>query len=824
MKFFKYSLVALSFWFTTGMFAQKAVEKADDAFNLSQYNYAITLYQKAFTKVKKNEAARNRITYQIAECYRLSGMYTTGTALFRTTVSQYKKAIKARYYDIEPKVYLHFGEIYRFNGDYEDAIEQFEAYLELQPDDSDAQELLKSCQEADKWLKNPSRYIVEPIKKINSKANDWAPRFLDSDEQTIVFTSAREGTTGKKIDDWTGQRFTDFFITSQDKKGAWSTPVLFDEDEILNTTANESDAFFINDGNTVFFTYCANVRKKQSGCLIFTSTYNGEQWSDPEYVPLSSDTVADCVHPWVSANGLTIYFTSNMEGGYGDLDIWMATRSDANSPFGEPKNLGESINTPGKEGWSFLRDTLLYFSSTGHTGLGGFDIFKSMKEGDEWSVPENMQVPVNSSADDFGVTFVKGEERGFLNTNRKDGRGGDDIWSFVLPSINFTISGIVRDDQTMQLISQALVQIVGSDGLSVQAFTNNRGFYRFDETQIKQNVTYKLWVSKSGYLEANATETTVDLNNGKDLVRDFRLSPLPKGAVVLPDILYDVAKWDLKEQYQDSLMGLIELLERNPRLVIELASHTDSRPIAMTNDSLSQYRAQEVVNYLISRGIHPGRLVAKGYGSRSPRVFLNDQTITNGKQSLALMAGDILSDDFIKSLPKDQQEMAHQLNRRTEFSILRDDFIPPAEGSTGSLDNLVQMADIDEDKRIAFRINPNGMPEVPVVVNGTSFTFVYDSSAKQNLIGIEDAMRLLRTGKINKNDFKNNENAFDEEGDILPNSVINLRELKIGKLTLSDISVTVTPELPAPILLNTEALKGLGEFRINRAERILELK
>jgi peptidoglycan-associated lipoprotein len=463
--------------------------------------------------------------------------------------------------------------------------------------------------------------------------------------------------------------------------------------------------------------------------------------------------------------------------------------------------------------------------------LGGFDIFVSSKTSDGWNKPENMGVPINSSADDFGIVFSScgNCERGFFNSNRKEGRSGtrsdDDIWSFILPAINFTISGAVRDDETMQFISQALVQIVGTDGLSLQMFTTNRGFYRFDETQIKQNVTYKLMVSRSGYMESEATETTVGLNNGKDIVRDFRMLQLPKGAVVLPDILYAVGRWDLQDQYQDSLMGLIELMERNPRLVVELASHTDNRPITMTNDSLSQYRAQSVVDYLISRGIHPGRLMARGYGDRAPRIFLNDFSKTIGDVTLVLPVGTILTGEFINDLPRNQQEIAHTLNRRTEFSILRDDFIPPAEGSTISLDNLVRMATVDEDKKIPFRINPpSGLPEFQVVVNGTGFTFIYDENAKQNLIGIDDAMRLLRTGRINRNDFKDGEKAFDEEGDIVKNAILTLREIRVGKTTLRNIQVAVTPELPAPILLTTETLNQLGEFEINRTERILELK
>ncbi|MCL2682477.1 MAG: OmpA family protein [Bacteroidales bacterium] len=822
MKLLRYSFFAFFLCFSTLSFAQKRLERADRAFELQQYNYAATLYQRAFARAGKNEALKNRIIYQIAESYRLSGQY-------RKATQQYRRLIRARYFETEPKLYLRLAEIHRFNGEYEEAIVFLESYLELVPDDESARRMLEASKMAEEWLKNPTRYEVESVRRLNSRANDWAPRFLDKAEQTLVITSSREGATGKKLDDWTGQRFTDFFVSSRDQKGDWSIPVLLDKTGVLNTHANEADAFFINDGHTVFFTYCASQRRKQSGCLIFTSNFDGEGWSEPKYVHLSNDTTADCVHPWVSGDGRTIIFTSNMEGSYGDLDLWMATRDNPNGEFGLSQNLGRTINSTGKEGWPFLRDSLLYFASTGHPGLGGFDIFVSTKTADGWSEPENMGVPINSSADDFGIVFASEGHRGFFSSNRNVGRApnrfDDDIWSFVLPAINFTISGVVRDDGTMQLVPQALVQIVGSDGLSVQVFTNNRGFFRFDETQIKQNVTYKLWVTKSGYMEAEATETTVGLNNGKDIVRDFRIRPLPKGVVVLPDILYAVGRWDLQDQYQDSLMGLIELMERNPRLVIELASHTDSRPIAMTNDSLSQFRAQSVVDYMISRGIHPGRLVAKGYGSRAPRVFLTNFSKTLDGVTLELSAGDILTDDFIQNLPRNQQEIAHQLNRRTEFSILREDFIPPAEGSpTTSLESLVRLATIEDDKRIPFRINPNGLPEIAVVVNGTSFTFVYDEKAKHNLIGTEDAMRLLRTGKINRNDFRDGEKSFDEEGDFVKNAVITLRELRIGKTILHNVSVTVASELPAPLILNAEALKPLGEFTINRTERVLELK
>jgi len=825
MKFLRYSFLAFLLCFSTVAFPQRALERANRAFELQQFNLAATLYQRAFTRVRNDDVLRNQILFQIAESYRLSGQH-------RRALQHYRRLIRARHYEIEPNVLLHLAEILRFNGDHEEAVEMLERFLEFVPEDERAMLLLESSKNIEEWENNPTRHVIESVRRINSRANDFSPRFLDDSERALVFTSSRDGATGRRKDDWTGQRFTDFFITNQDQQGNWSTPRLLEDEGILNTPANEADAFFINNGNTVFFTFCANVRRTQSGCRIYTSRFDGVSWSEPQYVRLSPDTVADFVHPWVSQDGRVIIFSSNKEGGFGGLDLWMSTRTSPSGEFSPAQNLGPNINTSGREAWPFLRDSLLYFASTGHPGLGGYDMFVSERTADGWGVPENLGVPLNSTADDFGITFARCGSRGFFSSNRNvgraSGRSDDDIWSFVLPAINFTISGVIRDDETMQLLPNAMVQIVGSDGFTARVLTNNRGFFRFDETQIRQEVSYVLTASLSGYFDDEIIVTTVGLNNGVDFVRDFRLSPLPRGNVMLPEILFTLGRWYLREEFQDSLMGLIELMETNQRLVVELGSHTDNRPFWMTNDTLSQFRAQSVVDFLITRGIHPGRLVARGYGDRAPRIFMEETSITSADGlTLDIPAGSVLTSYFINDLPtRPLQEMAHALNRRVEFRILRDDFIPPAEagGEPVSLDNLVRIARLEEHQRIPFRINPpSGLPEFETVINGARFTFIYDENARENRIGLEDATRLLRTGRINRNDFAEGERAFDEDGDILLNSVITLREMRIGRQTLNGVTVTVTAEQPAPVVLTSKTLQQLGEFYLNRVERELQL-
>ncbi len=819
MKFFR--ILSVIFCLTliaTPVFAQKkALEKADRAFELDQYNHAIMLYQKAFAKTKKNDIVnKNRILFQIGECYRKSAQY-------KKAITQYRRAIKGGYAEIEHSIYFSMAESLRFMGDYEGAQENYHAFLELEPNNMVAEQALASCSQSAEWIKNPTTYEVEVVKKLNTRDNDWGPRFKDPSCTQIVFTSTREGATGKKLDDWTGQRFSDLFMSSQDKKSDWSTPVLFDEKETINTKANEGEACFALDGNLMFYTFCGNAKKKQSGCKIYQSKYENDKWTDPEEVVLTVDSLADVVHANLSEDGLRLYFTSNMEGTHGDLDIWYAGRSDVNSEFGEAKNLGPTINTAGKEAFPFLRnDTLLYFSSTGHSGMGGYDIFKSVGENGNWGEPENVKYPLNSSGDDFGIIFYPGEDRGFFSSNRDEGRRGDEIYSFVNPQVDYTISGLIRNEMTLQYIDQVMVEMVGSDGSSFRMLTNTKGAYKFERSQIRPNTTYKIHISRQGFWDEEGTETTVGLTSSKDIIHDFSMKPVPKGPVKLPDILYDLGKWDLKTKYQDSLMGLIEILEKNPRIVIELASHTDYRRIAMGNDTLSQLRAQSVVDYLIARGIEPGRLVAKGYGAHVPLTIEKDLTFTANKKTFTLLAGTLLDSAFIATLKdKDEQEAIHQMNRRTEFSIIRDDYIPEDNNVKNP---VVQISKVEDIKEIDFTTTPNGLPLFTTVVNGLSTSLAVDVSAKENLIAYEEAMKLLRTGRVNKNDFELKEKAFTEDGDILDKSIFRIREIKIEKYIIKNINVRVQKELEAPLILKKSDFDQVGSYTIDNANHKLILK
>ncbi len=805
------------------------VEDADKAFNQKQYYTAIDKYKKAMSKVKTNRAERNRISYQIAECYR---MMNDAKAM----ESSYNRLIKAKYYTERPAIYFYLGEAQRTLGKFEDAVKNYNEYLKLVPNDVVAKNAITSCTSAQQIIDNPTRYEVKNEKKLNTRDNEWAPRFGDAKKcDIVVFTSSREGSTGKATDQWTNQNFSDLYYTQQDRKGNWSSADLFDYEMIINTDANEGEASFNEKGDVIYFTRCDVEKNKNVGCRIYTSSKKGNSWDEPKVLELGKDS-ANYIHPTVSPNELTIVFASNRAGGEGDYDLWMAKRSKKSQPFGAPVNLGKKINTPAKEEFPcFRNDSTLYFSSNGLVGLGGYDLFVTRLQNGEWSEPENLKAPLNSVKDDIGIIFYPDskkshpdEERGFLSSNRAGGRGGDDIYSFYLAPILVTLQGVVRDDENLQLLSGANIKLSGSDGTLLNVKTDGKGAYRFDNRQVKVGVTYTLFVEKQGYFPTDGTESFVGITANKDAYKNFRLKPIPKEPIVLPEILYELGRWELLAQYQDSLIGLIKILQDNPKLVIELGSHTDSRPIPMTNDTLSQRRAQSVVDYLIVRGIDPERLVAKGYGARNPRYLSKETTINFVPRNAAagtkptpytFPAGATLTDEYIASLKNhNEKEAAHQLNRRTEFKILRDDYV----SKKGTNDSLAGTVSIVREKGIVpVQIMPEGSV-MAAVVNGSGMQLLYDEKAKESAISYTTATEFLLGGRINKHDFKENENAIDSVGNIIERSTIILKSVTIGDQTFSNVEVVVIKDAKYPVIFNKAVMNTNREAVLDKEKQVLK--
>ncbi|MCD4745340.1 MAG: OmpA family protein [Bacteroidales bacterium] len=807
----------LSFIFIVNInvIAQKNhAESADIAFKDQKYSIAVDKYKKAYSKIKRNREEKNRVKFQIAECYR----YMNNT---KRAEANYRGLVRNKYYKHKPLILLYYADALRANEKYEDAIVQYDEYNKLKPEDPRGANGAEACSLSIKWRDNPTNHQLTNIRKINSKEDDFSPAYLTDQYNSIVFTSNREGATGKASDDWTGENFTDLFFARKDRKDEWSTPVLLEDQGIINTETNEGSSMLNQKFNIMYFTRCGNAKGKKSGCHIYKTKKQGRNWNDPEIIPLGGDSTSAIGHPTLSNDELTIIFVADFDGGYGLKDIWYATRKSKNDDFGRPKNIGPVINTVDEDMFPFLRsDTVLYFASNGHIGMGGFDLYKSTKTNDEWGAPVNLKPPLNSSADDFSIIFnPEAQEEGYFSSNRKEGgKGGDDIWYFIEPPLEFTLTGTIKDDRSLQYIVGAEVKLIGSDGTSIIDKSNSLGIYEFTKEQFLPNTSYELIISKNNYFNTKGSVTTVGVDRSKDFVRDFVLVPIPKKPIILPEILYDLAKWDLKPQYQDSLQGLIQTLDENETIVVELASHTDLRDTDENNDILSQKRAQSVVDYLILRGIDPDRLVAKGYGERVPRSLENDYYIDGNK---IFDAKKTLTESFINSLSSNElKEIAHQLNRRTEFTVIRNNFVPKPkiEDVTSPKIDIVLNPE-EEINAVKFIGTKDGKFVIPGIFNGYSMDFILDKITYKSYISLNSALELLKNGAISKTDFQGDPNEILANASIIDKAVFTIKDFKILKNTIHNIEVIVSYKLEHGFIIDEKTFSKFGKYTIDKEKK-----
>ena len=815
------------------VFAQKpAAEVADKAFDAYEYTVAAEKYKKAFKKIKNNPVEKRRVSFRIAECYWMSGE-------LKKAEQQFLRLEKQNYQKDNALILLRLGDIYRLRKDFPKALQYYERYKELRAKDPRTEDRIESCKLAPQWINNPTRHEVENMKKFNSPQSDWSPAWGNSKETEIIFTSSREGGTGKNTDAWSGQMFSDFYISTKPKSktvefpGEWTPPANFDKSGQVNTDANEGEASFNEKGTTVYFSRCPNEKNVRSNCKIYQVTRKGKDWDVPEEIKLGQDSF-DYVHPAISKDELTLYFVSNMTGTMGGYDIWYAKRTKKGKPFDAPVNLGSNVNSHDHEMFPSLDgDSVLYFASKGRVGLGGYDIFKSTMENGKWAVAENMKYPINSEADDYGIIIDHSDaidpasgfpyiEKGYFSSNRAGGRGMDDIWSFKLRPIVFTLSGFVKNSANMQYIDGATVTVSVSDGTSFKTTTDIKGYYHFDKTKIKGDLTFNIFVQKSGFYENEnnkGRETTVGLTENKDLRRDFILDPIPKEPVELPDILYVLARWELLPQSMDSLRVLLTIMQDNPTFVIELRSHTDVRPIPMTNDTLSQRRAQSCVDWLIEQGIDPERLFAKGYAERVPRTLKTDKT----SRGYTFKKGTVLTPEYIKGLsPKDKQEAAHDLNRRTEFFILRDDYVP--KGVVVKVDPTKHIHQIDIVKKRFIPVSTDDkLVYGECYVNHKTLEYKIMPDVEQMTISYDQAMKFLKDLIITVGDFEEKAKAIKEDdGTIIDKSAVYLRTLQIGEQELENVRMTVVKGQKEPIIIGSKTfIEEFGTYTIDKGEQRL---
>jgi len=559
-------------------------------------------------------------------------------------------------------VFLRLAQTLHKNARYKDAEKNYEAFLKVHSDDTLALNGLFACHHIDQWQKAPNRFEVKKATNLNSRRGDFSPVLVPTEYNTLYITSSSRVKENQKPSKITGLPDNDFWVSKLDKDGKWEKPEYVSGS--INSEFDEGAASFSPDGKTMYFTRCitkSDSIETSSKVELYRSVRSGAEWSTPEKVQVFRDSTLIFAHPAVSPDNRYLYYVSDMKGGYGGKDIWRSEMSD--NIFGPPENLGPDINTPGDELFPYFRENgTFYFSSDGHPGFGGLDLFKTVPIQDGGYTVENMGNSINSNGDDFGITFFGKEERGFFSSNRKEPKGWDKIWSFETPTPYVEVRGTVMD-RYGEPVPDATVRIVSDKGLNKNVRALKNGTYSL---KVEKDADYVLMATCRSYL--NYSNRLYTLNSDKDTtyIIDFPLTPLYR-PVRIENIFFEFDKWTLMKESYPALNELVKLLKDNPHIVIEIGAHTDHVGTEEYNIQLSERRADAVVEYLQKQGIEKERLEAHGYGKSQPTKI--DSYMEN-KYSF-LKEGYILTDGFIETLPPEQKEICNQINRRCEFKVLK---------------------------------------------------------------------------------------------------------------------------------------------------------
>lgn len=628
---------------------------ANEQFERGEYNDASKTYRKIYNKLTKKEERplRGEVAYQLATCYRKLNMFSRASAA-------YQNAIRYEYPDSMAFYYL--GRSLQAEGKYGPAIKAYEDFLLWKPGNTLALEGIAGCQFAlDNKGTKTTRYIVKQAKIFNSRRSDFCPMYLDGNFDQLYFSSTNEKATGENRSEITGTKKSDIFFSKKNEQGEWQRPELVEGE--LNTDVEEGICSFTADGQTMYFTKARREPNASTSVEIYSSQRSEAQWSAPVKYEVINDTISAVGHPAVSPDGKFLYFCSDMPGGYGGKDIWRVNLLDK---IGSLENLGPEINTEGDEMFPYMRmDTVMYFASDGHPGFGALDLFRAVYdiETEKWSC-KNMGTPINSSADDFGITFGA-EETGFFSSNRGDGRGYDHIFSFELPELEIAISGWVLDKDE-EPIPNAIIRIVGDDGSNQKEVARDDGSFRF---KLNRGVKYVMMAGARGYLNVKQEFESDLAEEDAEYGIDFILSAIHKPQVI-ENIFYDFDKAVLRDESKIALDEMVQILKDNPNITIEMASHTDRWGSDEYNMDLSNRRVQSVIDYLIEAGISADRLKPQGYGEAVPKTV----TKKINRQYPQFPEGTVLSEEFIETLSEEDQEAADQINRRTEFQVMSIDF------------------------------------------------------------------------------------------------------------------------------------------------------
>ena len=640
-------------WLVTSCGADLNLRRGEKYLALGEYYDAANEFRQAYQKTPaKERARRGQIARKMAMCYDKSLQSARALAAWRNAI---------RYQQADTADRLAFAQTLMKNGNYREAEEQFQLVLDSLPHDKLARDGLFAARKAPDIKQLGSRYTVKRMEVFNSRRADYCPVLFGDEYDQLYFTSTRNEAQGDELSGITGTKPGDLFFSQKDDKGKWSKPE--DVSGGVNTAYDEGACCFSADGREMFLTQCVTDPSYPRYAQIVKSSRSDAAWGKATEVKLTGDTLSSYAHPAISPDGEWLYFTSDMPGGKGCLDIWRVRITPAG--YGGVENLGEPVNTPGDEAFpTFRPNGDLYFSSNGHPGLGGLDIFIAKVGKDGRYHLSHPGYPLNSQGDDFGMTFEGPYNRGFFSSNRGDARGWDHIYSFVNPEIMQTVKGWVYEMDGYELPA-AQVYVIGDDGTNEKMSVHSDGSFT---KVLDPGVSYLFLATCKGYLNhQEQVKALVNPKESRDTTLQFALANI-SAPTLIDNIFYDFDKATLRDSSKTALDKLVALLNENPHVTIELSAHCDYKGSAEYNKRLSQRRAEAVVAYLIAHGIAADRLTPVGYGKERPKKIKKKVT----EKYQWLKEGDVLTEDFIKALKdKKKEEICNQLNRRTEFSVLR---------------------------------------------------------------------------------------------------------------------------------------------------------
>jgi len=656
LRFALASIVAM--FALQGMAQNDLTADADAAFDRGGYFEAARDYQASYAKLKGDIDEKGRVCFMIGECYRLSRALPAAE-------EWYKRSIDLKWANDNPVAFKHYGMVFMGQGEFDDAVEQFQKYKSAGGDGSVADAMIDACNAAaESLIVSESRFVVEPLVMVNSPSFDFAMAFADKRGEEVIFASSRSSAAGNGEDPITGESYMDLFSAEVDRKGKWSIPEPLGN--AINTPSNEGGVTLDSKYKTLYFTRCLIEKDNNYPCDIYTSQRTGSKWGSAEELPIvdrATDDSSQVGQPTMSPDDQFLVFVSDMPGGQGGKDLWYIKYNEASEEWSAATNLGAAINSSSDEYFPHIRSNGdLYFASDRPGGMGGLDILHATWKGEgmDFEAPEFMEYPINTTSDDFALVYHPKEDKGYLSSDRPESKGKDDIFSFAMPPLEFDYVAYVYDYDTGMPIEGATVTVTGNDGESVSANTDDEGGAEGGEWSIGAESTYGVDITKEGYISAGDQFSTIGLSKSTNFIKEYLLREVVTNEdYPMPLVQYVFAKADLivdaEVNSRDSLDYLVDLLERNPTFVISLEAHTDTRGGDKANDELSQRRAETCVNYLVERGIDRNRLQPVGRGESMP----------------------LISDAEIAALAtEDEREAAHQMNRRTVFRITSFDYVP----------------------------------------------------------------------------------------------------------------------------------------------------